>query len=391
MQIAYLYPEHLGKRAARLLQVAATVRALGRQDGVRVHLLVGRFAGLERRLAQLGLVAGPGLSLRPVAMWQPGPGLPLVFSWHLPYHLAAMRDLGRLAGQGLGWVLVRHLKLADFLLPRLPALGLRMLFEAHELFSQTAREEGRDAAKVAALEALEQRVFSGAQALAAISQPLAQALAARPGVAGPVALAPSGVEEAFFLVDDGRREPDLVAYAGGLGPWKGVDLLLQAVARVPQARLEVLGGRPGSPDWQRLTALAGALGLGDRLSLRAQADQEAVRELLGRAAVAVWPGTARQRIAAEFTSPLKLFEYLAAGCAVLAPELPAARAVLSQDENARLFVADDADALAQALRRLLAEPAAARRLGQAGRQLARSYTWDARARALLQAMSEARR
>jgi glycosyltransferase involved in cell wall biosynthesis len=198
------------------------------------------------------------------------------------------------------------------------------------------------------------------------------------------------VEESCFQVGDSRRDPDLVAYAGGLGPWKGVDLLLQALARVPQARLEVLGGRPDYPDWQRLKDLAAGLGLGGRLTMRPQAGQEAVRQLLGRASIAVWPGTARQRIAAEFTSPLKLFEYLAAGCAVICPDLPAARAVVSDGENARLFSADDPESLAQALAGLLADPGEGRRLGRAGRQLAREYTWDARARSLLKAMAEAR-
>jgi glycosyltransferase involved in cell wall biosynthesis len=175
-----------------------------------------------------------------------------------------------------------------------------------------------------------------------------------------------------------------------LGAWKGVDLLLQALARVPQTRLEVLGGRPDSPDWQRLTDLAASLGLGGRLTMRPQAGQDEVRQLLGRAAVAVWPGTARQRIAAEFTSPLKLFEYLAAGCAVLAPDVPAARSVVRDAENARLFAADDPESLAQALAGVLADPGEGSRLGRAGRQLARNYTWDARARSLLQAMAEAK-
>ncbi|CAO0823272.1 hypothetical protein DFAR_3610019 [Desulfarculales bacterium] len=159
-------------------------------------------------------------------------------------------------------------------------------------------------------------------------------------VGGAVTLAPSGVEEAFFAVEDSRRQADLVAYAGGLGPWKGMDLLLQAIAQVPRARLEVLGGRPDSPDWRRLQGLAAGLGLEGRFIMRSQAGQDQVRKLLGRAAIAVWPGTARQRIAAEFTSPLKLFEYLAAGCAVVCPEVPAARAVVTT-ENACLFAPDD--------------------------------------------------
>jgi glycosyltransferase involved in cell wall biosynthesis len=386
VRLAYLYPEHLGRPAARLLQTAATLRGLLRQ-GAEVHLLAGRYAGLETRLKDLGLGPESGLVLEPLPMWQPGPGLHLPFSWHGPYHWAARAALAKLAGQGVGWALIRHLKLADFVLRRDTGRP-RIIFEAHELFSQTAAEEGAQSATVKKLAAMEARVFARAERLAAISAPLAQALEGLPGVRGPVAVAPSGVEESFFAVDGSARELGLVAYAGGLGPWKGVDLLMRAVALLPGARLEMLGGRPGNEDWLRLAALAGELGLDKRLRMRPQAGQAEVRELLGRAATAVWPGSARQRIAAEFTSPLKLFEYLAAGCAVAAPDLPAARAVVADGRQALLFAPDDPQALAGALRRLLEDRALAAELGRAGRELARSYTWDQRAAGLLRLMSE---
>ncbi len=387
MRLAYLYPEHLGRPDTRVLQVAATCRALAGQ-GAEVHLICGRFAGLERRLLELGLAGVAGLQVQPVAMWRPGPGLRVPFSWHRPFQHAAWARLKRLARSGLEAVLVRHLKLADFLLPRLEGLGVPLLYEAHELFAQTAAEEGAPQDKVADLAALEQRVLLGADRVIAISRPLARALEEQ-GVPGPVAVAPSGVDEAFFEVDGARRQEELAAYAGGLGPWKGVDLLLEAVAQVPRARLEVLGGRPDSADWQRLRRLAQHLGLGGRFELRPRAGQDVVRELLGRAGVAVWPGTGRQRIAAEFTSPLKLFEYLAAGCAVVAPRLPAAESVLTHGLNALLFRPDDAGDLAKALNQLLDDPAQARSLGAAGRELARGYTWQARAAVMMEVMAEA--
>jgi glycosyltransferase involved in cell wall biosynthesis len=386
VRLAYLYPEHLGRPAARLLQAAATLRALLRQ-GAQVHLLAGRFVGLEKRLEELGLGPSSGLVLEPLPMWQPGPGLHLPFPWHGPYHRAARAVLAKLSLQGVVWALVRHLKLADFLLKQNKGRP-RLLFEAHELFSQTAREEGVQAGSVAKLKAMEARVFARAERLVAISAPLALALQDLPGVRRPVAVAPSGVEESFFAVEGAARESGLVAYAGGLGTWKGVDLLLRAVALLPGARLEMLGGWPGSEGWLRLTSLAGELGLGERLLMRPQAGQEAVRELLGRAAAAVWPGSACQRIAAEFTSPLKLFEYLAAGCAVAAPDLPAARAVVADGRQALLFTPDDPQLLAGVLHRLLEDRALAAELGRAGRELARLYTWDQRTATLLRLMLE---
>ncbi len=389
MRLAYLYPEHLGRPAARLLQSAATIRALLRQ-GARVHLLAGWFAGLDERLAQLGLGPESGLTLERLPMWQHGPGLPVPFSWHGPYHWAAGSRLATLARQGLGWALVRHLKLADYLLDRRRGRGPRIAFEAHELFSQTAREEGRTARESEALRRMEERVFSRADLLAAISPPLAEVLGKMSGVRSQVAVLPSGVDDAFFAVTGQARRPELVAYAGGLGPWKGVDLLLRAVALAPRARLEVLGGDPGGEDWRRLESLAAGLGLGPRLTMRPRAGQDQVRELLGRAAVAVWPGSGAQRIAAEFTSPLKLFEYLAAGCAVVAPDLPSARAVVADGQQAALFTPDDPAALARIISVLLENPERAADLGRQGRELARAYTWDGRARALLALLREAR-
>ncbi|MCB2185085.1 MAG: glycosyltransferase [Deltaproteobacteria bacterium] len=384
MRLACVYPEHLGEPQARVLQTAATVAALARQ-GAQVHLLTGWFRGLPDRLAQLGLAGLAGLRVEALPMCRPGPGLRLPFGWGGAFHLAALGRLRRLARQGLAAVWVRHLKLADYLLAH--GLTTPLLYEAHEFFARTAQEEGADAAKVAALGEQEQRVLRGAARVAAISRPLARDLEALPGVPQPVVVAPSGVDQAFFRLPQDRREPDLVAYAGGLSPWKGVDLLLKAAALLPQARVEVLGGRPGSADWRRLEGLAGELGLAPpRLLLRPRAGQDAVGELLARASVAVWPGSGQQAIARDYTSPLKLFEYLASGAAVAAPRLPAAQSVLSEGEDARLFTPDDPAALAEALAGLLADAGVARRLGERGRELALTYTWDARARVLLGAL-----
>lgn len=388
MRLAYLYPEHLGRPDARVLQVAATCRALA-QSGAELHLICGWFAGLKQRLSELGLAGVPGIFVHAVAMWQPGPGLRVPFAWNGLYQAKAWSELRRLAQQGLDAVLVRHLKLAAYILPKMKALQVPLIFEAHEFFSQTAAEEGASTDKVAALKNMERQVLLGADRVIAISRPLALALEEF-GASVPVAVAASGVDESFFKMEQGNCQHDLAAYAGGLGPWKGVDLLMEAAAQVPELNLEVLGGKQSGADWQRLSDLAARLGLGGRLSMRPRAGQDAVRELLSRAGMAVWPGTGRQRIAAEFTSPLKLFEYLAAGCAVIAPRVPAALSVLTHGQNALLFEPDDAGSLAAALRRLLNAPEEAGALGSAGRELARGYTWQARAEIINQVVAEVR-
>ncbi len=382
MRLAFAYPEHLYFERARLLQISATIKALT-DLGAGVEFIVGRFRGLDQRLAKMGLGGVSGLDVNAVAMCQKGPGKIAPLSWHGVYHRACLRALSRPAAKGLSAVLVRHLKLADHLLANKTKLAVPLVFEAHELFSVTAQEEGMGGEKLSSLRDMEKRVLSGADKVIAISAPLADELARNWGVRSKVDVLASGVDEMFLEARQDRRQDDLVVYAGGLGPWKGVDLLVDAVAETKSAHLEILGGSPESPDWHRLLTLAELAGMSSRITLRRRAGKDQVLDLLERAAIAVWPGTARQRIAAEFTSPLKLFEYMAAGCAVMAPDVPAARALLRDGQQAVLFEPDDPASLADAIEALLADREKRLRLGRAARELAHDYTWLKRAQKLM--------
>jgi glycosyltransferase involved in cell wall biosynthesis len=83
----------------------------------------------------------------------------------------------------------------------------------------------------------------------------------------------------------------------------------------------------------------------------------------------------------RFTSPIKLFEYMAAGCAVVTSDLPALRDVLSEDD-AVWFRPGDPAALAAGIGALARDPERARKLGERLRETARLFTWQARAEKL---------
>jgi glycosyltransferase involved in cell wall biosynthesis len=72
---------------------------------------------------------------------------------------------------------------------------------------------------------------------------------------------------------------------------------------------------------------------------------------------------------------------MAAGCAIVASDLPPLRAVLAEDE-AVWVRSGDPGSLAEGIRRLVADPDGARRMGERGREKARAYTWRARAERL---------
>jgi glycosyltransferase involved in cell wall biosynthesis len=86
---------------------------------------------------------------------------------------------------------------------------------------------------------------------------------------------------------------------------------------------------------------------------------------------------------ARHASPLKLFEYMAAGLAIVATSLPSVEEVLRDGENGLLVAPGDAAGLADALLRLIGDPALRDRLGAAARSAAAQYSWRARAARIL--------
>ena len=91
---------------------------------------------------------------------------------------------------------------------------------------------------------------------------------------------------------------------------------------------------------------------------------------------------------AYYASALKLFEYMAAGCAVLASDLPSTAEVVRNGETALLVPPGDVAATAAALRRLHDDPALRQRLAERARAAAPRYTWEARARRIRQFIEE---
>jgi glycosyltransferase involved in cell wall biosynthesis len=104
-------------------------------------------------------------------------------------------------------------------------------------------------------------------------------------------------------------------------------------------------------------------------------------------AVAPFPATQHY---AYFMSPLKVFEYMAAGVPIVASDLPSLREVLHDGKNALLVEPGDPGALAKAIATLLENPAFAGQLARAAQDDVRSYTWDRRARSLLDAVARSR-
>jgi len=174
-------------------------------------------------------------------------------------------------------------------------------------------------------------------------------------------------------------EPPYVAFVGALSPWQGVDTMLDAVA---------------SPAWPKDVSLAIA-GHGTE-SERAEeaASRNNAIQVLGVISYEDVPrliahglcclsvqGQALMQLRKDF-SAIKVFESLACGTPVIVSPYPSQKALVEEAECGIVVPFDDADALAEAVAHLYANPEVRSSMGQRGRSVIISkHSWAARARA----------
>ncbi|HIC93395.1 MAG TPA: glycosyltransferase, partial [Anaerolineae bacterium] len=160
---------------------------------------------------------------------------------------------------------------------------------------------------------------------------------------------------ALTMLPEGNGQEPLLLCVGG--PMEAVSGYLQLACQVgvPERRLRFVGRVPNweVPFWIRACDVV----------------------------TIPWPWT---EFSAYFTSPMKLFEYMAAGVPIVASDLPALREVLRHGENAWLVMPGDPEALAEGLAILLRDSALSARLSAQAQQDVKAYTWEARARRILQ-------
>lgn len=230
-----------------------------------------------------------------------------------------------------------------------------------------------------------QTVRSGVHAWVAISAGVRDMLVGEGVPADAVCVAPDGFSPDEFVRLPSRAEARkalgiaddalLFVYTGQLLPWKGLDGIAPAFRSLPPgAALAIVGGQ--EEDRARIRAAAG----GDLPQVRFVPHQPRGKAHVWLAAgdAAVLPTSAGFEIGRSFSSPIKLFEYLAAGLPIIASDVPTSREILTETE-ALFFRPDDPGSFAAAAARFAAlSPAQRAAMAAAAREKSAAYTWHAR-------------
>lgn len=173
-------------------------------------------------------------------------------------------------------------------------------------------------------------------------------------------------------------------YVGAFVHWHGVNGFVEAIAarlaEVPTLVLLLVGDGRGLPALRELVA---ARGLADRVLLPGRVPHAQIPSWIACMDYAVLPDSN------HYGSPVKLFEFMAMGVAMVAPDYAPVAEVVEDDHTGWLFPRKQMDACVRRVLELAAQPEARRRVGAAARDyIVRERQWRNNAEQLLGLLPE---
>ena len=171
-------------------------------------------------------------------------------------------------------------------------------------------------------------------------------------------------------------EKPVVMYIGGLDQWKGVGTLFEASeSNYGDISTYVIGGKEHQIERYRA--------LYTHINFLGARPYKELKDLQQAADALVIPNTAKNKLSALYTSPLKLFAHMTSHIPIVVSDIPSMRNILSDDE-AYFFEADNAKSLVEVLASVIKNTPRAQQKAQKAYVLSQNYTWDARAKSITQ-------
>ena len=223
------------------------------------------------------------------------------------------------------------------------------------------------------------RVMNAAGAVVAVSDSVAKYVCKYRSLSSTVHVIPNGVDHKRFTHRANRNafQGTTIGFVGTLKPWHGVADLLDAFGLVYEhiapARLLLVGDGPERESLEHQAShLPGAAG--QAVEFVGAVPPRQVPKILASMDLAVAPYVPMEEF---YFSPLKLFEYMAAGLPVVASKVGQIQKVVQHEKTGLLYAPGDREELGRMVKRLVQQAELKTQLGAAAREaVIRDYTWS---------------
>lgn len=233
-------------------------------------------------------------------------------------------------------------------------------------------------------------VFSTASLLTPVSSNLKTELMQFYGVPEhKILVLPNAADPKQFLLNASQKTESteqIIGFVGGFYPWHGLSLLLDAYSEIapqfPKARIMLIGDGPEIDNVKNKIA---TLGLSDRVQFVGRVAHDELPLLMAQFYIGVMPDSN------DYGSPMKIFEYMALGIPVVAPDYGPIRDVIEDGKQGLIFQRKNQHSLAASLKKILSVPLLAQQMGKAGRNsIEQEHNWDANVAKLIKKVPQLR-
>jgi glycosyltransferase involved in cell wall biosynthesis len=203
-----------------------------------------------------------------------------------------------------------------------------------------------------------------------------------------IIVSPDAVDVEQFSInlskEEARKKLDLptdkkiVLYAGHLYSWKGADTAVQSASGLPDNVIIIFVGGT-AVDIERFEK---NYGQNKKVMILGKKPHEEMPLYMKSADILLLPNSAKEDISKLYTSPMKLFEYMASGNPIIASDLPSLKEILNES-NAYFFEPDNSESLAGAIKKVLANYDEACSKAKIALELVQNFSWQKRALSIL--------
>ncbi len=204
-----------------------------------------------------------------------------------------------------------------------------------------------------------------------------------------ILVAPDGADIGRFDISiskhDARKQLNLpqdkkiILYKGSLTPWKGAGTLAESTkfSMTPDTQFVFIGGNP--TDVEEFKKEFGHI---ENISILGNRPRKETPIYQKAADLLIIPNSAKEDISKLYTSPMKLFGYMAGGVPIIASDLPSIKEILGE-KDAYFFIPDDARSLGEMIDNVFSNINEAEQKALKSLFKVREYSWEKRAESIL--------
>lgn len=364
LKIIYPVPEKVPSSYARFIQIFNTCNSLANL-GLKVEMCCSLKKGYKVKDLEsfYNIKISPNLIIKTFPLICIKNFLHLKISSQLIYKLGLVVYLFSQRKENKYIIFLRYPKLGSLFSFLKKYLNLFIIYEAHEIFSLKNKK----------LYKIEKNLLNTSDLIICITERLKKEILTIFQIdSQKIHVIPDAVRDDWLNIKNEKEE--YIFYAGSLKKWKGVDVLIKAMKYLPGEKLLIAGN---GEEFSNLQNMVKKENLQDRIKFLGYIPHTEIPKFLSKAKILVLPNV--EEDTSVFTSPLKLFEYMAAGKPIVASDIPSLREILKHEENAYLVKPRNPIVLAEGIKKVLYDKKLRRKISLKAKEEVKKYTYSIRA------------